>query len=357
MVLYRLDPTSTSGGDAQCAAEAADLVYVSREGPGITRRRFGKGFAYYKPSGSKIEDPKEIERLNAMAIPPAYRDVWICPKKNGHLQAVGIDDRGRLQYRYHERWAQVRDRAKFDKLADFARGLPSLRRTIRRDLKLSGLPRQKVLAACVKLLDKTYMRIGNADYATANDSYGLTTLQDGHAEFAKGTVRFEFKAKHGILREIQLKDSLMAQVVKACQDLPGQELLQYLDEDGTVRDIGSGDVNGHIHGLLGDDFSAKTFRTWHATVLAAKELQGVELASSKTAINKQVVAAIDAVAGHLGNTRAVCRKCYVDPRVTDAFENGTLDDCFESGKKVRGLTLAESATLCLLESNDARHCG
>lgn len=336
--------------DPACAAEAADLKYVSSDGPGITRRKFGKGFAYYDEHGKKITDKKEIERLNALAIPPAYEEVWICPDPLGHLQAVGRDDRGRKQYRYHDRWAEVRDRAKFAKLPQFARELPRLRRTLNRHLRQKGLPREKVIAACVKLLDRLYLRVGNADYADENGSYGVTTLQDDHATFGKnGVVRFEFTAKHGIEREVRLRDSRLANIIKKSQDLPGEELLQYLDDNGDVRDIGSGDVNAYLHDYAGDAFTAKDFRTWHGTVIAAEELRNVERADSKTAINRQVVAAIDVVAEELGNTRAVCRKCYVDPRITEAFEAGELHDRMANAKKVRGLSKSESATLAVLE--------
>ena len=335
--------------DPKCAAEAADLAYVSSDSPGITRRKFGKGFAYYKPNGKKIASKKEIERLNALAIPPAYRDVWICPDPTGHLQAVGVDDRGRKQYRYHERWGEVRNRAKFSKLAEFARVLPKLRRTTNRHLRLDGLPRERVLAACVKLLDKLYLRVGNADYAEANGSYGLTTLQDDHATFDGGTVRLEFTAKHGVERDVKLRDSRLARVIKASQDLEGDELLQYLDEAGNVRDIDSSDVNDYLHQFAGASFSAKDFRTWHATVLAVNALCDETPAGSKTAINKQVVAAIDEVSDALGNTRAVCRKCYVDPRVTDAFEAGEMAGRIAKAKPVRGLSKREWQTLAVLE--------
>ncbi len=336
--------------DPQCAAEAADLVYVSDAQPGITRRRFGKGFAYYSPRGKKVEDDRLIARINALAVPPAYEDVWICPLANGHLQATGRDDRGRKQYRYHERWAEVRDRAKFAKLPPFARALPKLRRTIKKHMKQPGLPREKVLAACVMLLDRTFIRIGNADYATQNGSFGLTTLRDGHAEFSKGAVRLEFTAKHGIERELEVKDSALAKVVRQCQDLPGQELLQYLDGAGNVHDVGSGDVNDYLREFCGDDVTAKDFRTWHASVLAYEELAGADLASSATAINRQVVAAVDAVAAILGNTRAVCRKCYVAPTVIDAFERGVLVDPPPVPANPRGLRKTERATLALLET-------
>ncbi len=352
MLLYRLDPVGTSAhpaADPACAAEQADLTYVTHDQPGITRRKFGRGFAFYGPDGEKISDQAEIDRLNAMAIPPAYAEVWICADPRGHLQAVGIDDRGRKQYRYHEEWARVRDLAKFHKLCAFGRALPSLRRRVAKDLKLPGLPRDKVLAACVRLLDETFIRVGNADYAKSNGSFGLTTLQDSHAAFKKGVVRFEFTAKSGLDRELEVRDSRLAKIIKSSQDLPGEELLQYLDDAGNVHDIGSADVNAHLRDLMGDGFTAKDFRTWHATVLAAGELRGVELASSKTAINKQVVAAIDAVAEQLGNTRSVCRKCYVDPRVIEAFEDATLEDAFTNAPATRGLRIDERAVLQLLE--------
>ena len=335
--------------DPQCAAESADLVYVSDDGPGITRRRFGKGWAFYSPRGKKVTDTNVVDRINALAIPPAYSDVWICPLANGHLQATGRDDRGRKQYRYHERWGEVRDQAKFAKLPTFARALPKLRRTIKKHMKLKGLPREKVLAACAMLLDRTFIRVGNADYATQNGSYGLTTLQDGHADFTRGAVRLEFTAKHGIEREVEVRDSALAKIVRQCQELEGQELLQYLDDAGHVRDVGSGDVNAYLRDHCASGVTAKDFRTWHASVLAYEELAGVELAGSATAINRQVVAAVDAVAEVLGNTRAVCRKCYVAPQVFDAFERGDLADAPKVPANPRGLRKSERATLALLE--------
>ena len=336
--------------DPECAAEAADLVYVSDDGPGITRRKFGKGFAYYAPGGKKIGDAKVVERINKLAIPPAYADVWICPDPAGHLQATGRDDRGRKQYRYHERWAEVRDAAKFGKMIQFAEALPSLRRKVEKHLKLPGLPREKVLAACVKLLDVLYIRVGNEEYATQNDSYGLTTLQDDHAEIKRGVLHLEFAGKHGVEREIDLKDKRLAEIVKQCQDLPGQELLQYLDDDGNVVDVGSGDVNAYLHEHAGDGFSAKDFRTWHATVLAATALRDEVPAEAKTARNKQIVAAVDHVAAALGNTRAVCRKCYIHPAAMDSFDTGKLKALMEDAEPARGLSKDEAATLKLLRS-------
>ena len=337
--------------DPQCAAEAADLKYVSDEMPGLSRKKSGKGFAYFKPDGSKITDKKIVERINALAIPPAYADVWICPSPLGHLQATGRDDRGRKQYRYHERWAEVRDAAKFGKMIEFAAMLPSLRRRLNRDLRLDGLPRDKVLAACVKLLDKLFLRVGNDDYAKQNDSYGLTTLQDDHAEFKKNNVvRFEFVGKHGVEHEVEFRDGRLAKIVKACQDLPGQELLQYLDDAGKVHDVASEDVNDYLRQHAGPDITAKDFRTWHATVLAATALRDEEPAGSKTARNKQIVAAVDAVAESLGNTRAVCRKCYIHPAAMESFDAGELQNLMADPPAVRGLSKDEAATLKLLKS-------
>ena len=337
--------------DPECAAEAADLKYVSDDSPGITRKGSGKGFAYYLPDGGKLADKKAVARINALAIPPAYRDVWICPDPLGHLQATGRDDRGRKQYRYHDRWAEVRDAAKFGKMIDFAAKLPSLRRRLNRDLKLPGLPRDKVLAACVKILDKLYLRVGNDDYAKQNDSYGLTTLHDEHASFGKnGRIRFAFVGKHGVEQEAELRDGRLAEIVKRCQDLPGQELLQYLDEAGGVHDVGSEDVNAYLHEHAGTGITAKDFRTWHATVLAATALRDEEPAESKTARNKQIVAAVDNVAASLGNTRAVCRKCYIHPAAMASFDAGELQKLMADPPSVRGLSKDEAATLKLLES-------
>jgi DNA topoisomerase-1 len=337
--------------DPECAADAAELAYVSDEQPGITRRRVGKGFIYFDARRRRITDDETIDRINRLAIPPAYKDVWICPDPHGHLQATGRDDRGRKQYRYHQRWAHVRDRAKFAKLIAFAEALPKLRRTLQRHLKLRGLPREKVLAACVMLLDRTYLRVGNDDYAKHNDSYGLTTLQDDHASFGRGgVVRLEYNGKHGIEREVELKDSRLAKIIKQCQDLPGQELLQYVDDAGNVIDIGSADVNDYLREHAGSDITAKDFRTWHATVLAATALRDEAPAEAKTARKKQILAAVDAVAQQLGNTRAICRKCYIHPITLEAFDAGDLKRRMHRAPAIPGLSKDESATLKLLKA-------
>jgi DNA topoisomerase-1 len=337
--------------DPECAADAADLVHVSDDTPGITRRRVGKGFIYFDPRRRRITDDETIDRINRLAIPPAYKDVWICPDPHGHLQATGRDARGRKQYRYHERWGHVRDRAKFAKLIAFAEALPKLRRTLRRHLRAKGLPREKVLAACVTLLDRMYLRVGNDDYAKHNDSYGLTTLQDDHASFGRGgVVRLEYNGKHGIEREVELKDSRLAKIIKQCQDLPGQELLQYVDDAGNVIDIGSADVNDYLREHAGGDITAKDFRTWHATVLAAVALRDEVPAEAKTARKKQILAAVDAVAEQLGNTRAICRKCYIHPITMESFDAGDLKRRMRRAPSIPGLSKDEAATLKLLKA-------
>ncbi|MEL7237398.1 MAG: DNA topoisomerase IB [Planctomycetota bacterium] len=332
------------------AAQAAQLRYVTDDEPGISRRRFGKGFAYYLPGGKKLTRRPQIQRVKSLAVPPAYKDVWICIDDRGHLQATGRDAAGRKQYRYHDRWAEVRDAAKFAGLVAFAEKLPTLRRRVRKDLKLKGLPRDKVLAACVRLLDRTLIRIGNADYAKRNDSFGLTTLRDEHATFDGKTVRFDFTGKHGIERELEVRDGRLARIVKACQELPGQELLQYQNDRGDVIDVGSTDVNAYLHDIAGDAITAKDFRTWHGTVAATAKLAKTETAETKTAINRQIVAVIDDVAELLGNTRAVARNSYVHPGVIACFEEGRLAEAVEKADAVRELTQAESQTLHVLRT-------
>ena len=352
-MLLKLKPATLAKAhvDPVCAADAADLKYVSDDRPGITRRRRGRGWAYLRPDGKPVTDRATIDRINKLAIPPAYTDVWICPDPLGHLQAVGRDDRGRKQYRYHERWAEVRDRAKYAKLITFAENLPRLRKIVARHLRLRGLPREKVLAACVRLLDETYIRVGNDDYARQNGTHGLTTLRDRHATFAAGgEVRFHYKGKHGVDRALSVKDPALARIVRQCQELPGQELFQYLDDDGAVTDVGSGDVNDYLRAHAGPDVTAKDFRTWHATVLATVALRDEEPAEAKAARNKQIVAAVDRVAAELGNTRAVCRKCYIHPLTLEAFDLGELKRRLSRPPRVAGLSADERATLGLLRS-------
>ncbi|HVM45820.1 MAG TPA: DNA topoisomerase IB, partial [Candidatus Thermoplasmatota archaeon] len=294
------------------AAKAAGLRYVSDAQPGIERVKRGSGFAYLR-DGKPVRDEETLARIRKLAIPPAWTDVWICPSENGHLQATGRDARGRKQYRYHPKWRELRDEAKYHRVLAFGRALPKIRARAARDLRREGLPREKVLAAIVHLLDTTFMRVGNDEYRRSNGSHGLTTLQDHHARIGRGKVVFAFRGKAGKEHSIEVEDARLARIVKHCQDLPGQELFQYLDEEGEVRDVGSADVNEYLRDITGEDFTAKDFRTWAGTVLAAVALQEVATYETKAEAKRNVTAAIERVAKRLGNTPAVCRKCYVHP--------------------------------------------
>jgi DNA topoisomerase-1 len=339
------------------AAREAGLVYVSDESPGITRKKqAAKHFIYLDPRGKAIKDRETLDRIRMLAIPPAYRDVWICPNPRGHIQAVGRDDRGRKQYRYHEKWREVRDENKYGRMLDFARALPVIRRTVARHLKLKGLPREKVLAAVVKFMEMTLIRVGNDEYAKNNKSFGLTTLQDRHAKFSRGgKVKLEFRGKSGVEHEFKIEDPRLARIARQCQDLPGQDLFQYLDENGVVRDIGSGDVNDYLRQITGKDFTAKDFRTWAGTVLAATALQEIEKFDTHAQAKKNVVRAVESVAAKLGNTKAVCRKCYIHPEVLNAYMEGSLVDhlakrAANMAKSISKLQPEEAAVLALLQS-------
>lgn len=305
--------------DPQEAAEAAGLLYVSDEQPGITRRRAGRGFAYYKPDGTRIGDEKILARIRSLAIPPAYADVWICPKPNGHLQATGRDIRGRKQYRYHPKFREARESNKYEHMLEFAQALPSIRATIDSHMRLPGLPREKVLATIVHLLETTMIRVGNVDYAKQNNSYGLTTLRDRHVSVEGAELRFHFKGKSGKTWRLSVRDRRVARVVKASQDLPGQHLFQYLDEAGERREVTSTDVNSYLREISGRDITAKDFRTWTGTVLAALALAEFEEVDNDAAAKRNVRAAIERVAERLGNTPTICRKCYVHPEVLNAY--------------------------------------
>ncbi len=310
--------------DPEESAEEAGLRYVSDESPGYTRQRRGKKFVYFDTQGKEIRDEARILRLNRLAIPPAYTDVWICPSPNGHLQATGRDDRGRKQYRYHERWRQERDENKYEKMVVFAQSLPKIRRRINRDLKRRGLPREKVLATVVQLLEKTFIRIGNEEYARDNKSFGLTTMRNRHVEVKGAKLRFRFRGKSGQEHDIDTEDQRVARIVKKLQELPGQEVFQYLDEKGERRQVTSDDVNQYLREITGEDFTAKDFRTWAGTVMAAMALQAQEAFENKSQAKKNVKAAIGAVARMLGNTPTVCRKCYVHPAVLETYLDGNL---------------------------------
>jgi DNA topoisomerase I len=318
--------TETNGDrpDPREAARSAGLRYSSDTQPGLRRRRSGRGFAYVDSDGAAVSDPEVKGRIKALAIPPAWTDVWICRWPNGHIQATGRDARGRKQHRYHARWHEARDESKFDRMVSFAGALPAIRERTDADLARPGLPREKVLAAVVRLLEMTLIRVGNDEYARLNNSFGLTTLRDRHARIEGSRVRFRFRGKGGQPHEVGLRDRRLATVVRRCQELPGQELFQYVDEDGTVMDVASDDVNVYLREIAGADFSAKDFRTWAGTVLAYRALRALQPADTLTDARRNVVAAIRETAGRLGNTPAVARKSYVHPAVLEAYMNGSV---------------------------------
>jgi DNA topoisomerase I len=308
----------------RATARQAGLRYVSDEEPGFTRRKVRGGFAYFRPDGSQLRDEPTLRRIRALAVPPAYTDVWICSLPNGHLQATGRDARGRKQYRYHPRWREVRDEAKYEHTIAFAEALPAIRAQVERDLGKPGLPREKVVATVVRLLESTLIRVGNEEYARENGSFGLTTMRGRHVETEGTRIRFEFKGKHGKKRALEIRDRRLARIVAACQALPGQELFQYLDENDERRSIASDDVNEYLRAVTGQDFTAKDFRTWAGTVLAALALRSFPPAAGKAEAKRQVNAAIEQVAERLGNTKAICRKCYVHPEILAAHLDGAL---------------------------------
>jgi DNA topoisomerase-1 len=326
------------------AAAVAGLRYVADTGPGIRRHRRGKGFAYTTPDGKPLTSSGPLTRIRSLAIPPAWTDVWICPSENGHIQATGRDARGRKQYRYHPRWREVRDETKYHRSIAFGKALPRIRARVEVDLGRPALPREKVLAAVVSLLDRTYIRVGNEEYARDNGSVGLTTMKDGHVKIDGSSLRFRFKGKSGKPHDVELADRRLAKIVKDCRDIPGQDLFQYVDDDGEIRSIGSSDVNDYLREIAGEEFTAKDFRTWAGTVLAATELAGAEAAASDTAAKRVITRAVGAVAEKLGNTVAVCRKCYVHPAVLEAYRQGGLP---------RG-RVTERAVLRMLEKRAAR---
>jgi DNA topoisomerase-1 len=307
-------------------AKAAGLRYVSDTQPGIRRKRAGKGFRYTGPDGAAIRDEETLRRIRSLAIPPAWQHVWICSRPNGHLQATGRDARHRKQYRYHPRWRATRDETKYERVIDFGRALPHIRERIEQDLARPGLPREKVLATVVRLLETTLIRVGNEEYAKSNRSFGLTTLRDRHVQVDGATLRFEFRGKSGVRHHVDLRDRRLARIIKRCRDLPGHELFQYIDDAGQRQTIDSGDVNEYLRAISGEDFTAKDFRTWAGTVLAALALREFEAFDSQAQAKRNIVAAIQNVAKRLGNTPSVCRKCYVHPAIIDAYlEGSTLE--------------------------------
>lgn len=312
--------------DPVLSAKEAGLRYVSDTGPGIRREPAEDGFKYIGPDGKTIKNKTELQRIKALGIPPAYTDVWICPIPNGHLQATGRDAKGRKQYRYHPRWREVRDENKYGRMLAFGQALPLIRQQVERDLARPGLPREKVLATVVRLLEVTLIRVGNEEYAKTNKSFGLTTMRDRHVKVEGSKVRFQFKGKSGKQHNITLNDRRLARIVKRCRDLPGYELFQYLDEAGQHQTIDSNSVNEYLRSITGQDFTAKDFRTWSGTVLAALALQEFEAFDSETQAKKNVVRAIETVSTRLGNTPSICRKCYVHPAVIASYLDGSLKD-------------------------------
>jgi DNA topoisomerase I len=345
--------------DPEVSAQEAGLRYVSDAMPGTRRRRAGKGFVYIAPDGERISDDDRIAWIRSLAIPPAWTDVWISPIKRGHLQATGRDARGRKQYRYHPRWRQVRDEAKYGRLIEFARALPRIRRRTDRDLRRRGLPREKVLALVVRLLEATLIRVGNDEYARENRSYGLSTMRDRHVEVRGATLRFSFRGKGGKEHEIDVRDERLARVVRKVQELPGQTLFQYHDADGARVDVTSDDVNAYLREITRDDFTAKDFRTWAGTVAAAMALQEFSAIDDEAGRKRAIVRAIESVAEQLGNTPTVCRACYVHPDVIDAYLDGSFVDALAErargvGRGAHALRAPEAAVLGLLQARLAR---
>jgi DNA topoisomerase I len=346
------EPTTA---EALAAARQAGLRHVDDSGPGIRRERRGEEFVYLDPQGRTVTDSVTLLRIRHLAIPPAWTDVWICPSDRGHVQATGRDARGRKQYRYHERWREVRDAAKYERTIAFARALPRIRRRVTRDMGRPGLPREKVVATAVRLLETTLIRVGNEEYARQNQHYGLTTLRDEHARIRGATVRFVFRGKSGVEHAVGVSDRRVAAVLRRCQELPGQHLLQYVDAHGERHAIHSHDVNDYLREAAGREFTAKDFRTWAGTVLAAQALRELESFDSETQAKRNVLRAIDAVAARLGNTRAVCRRCYVHPAVVDSYMDGSLARTLEAraegeiSRELHRLPPEEAAVLGLLQ--------
>ena len=325
--------------------QAAHLTYVTDLDPGIRRRKAGHGFNYIDAEGRPVTAGPTLDRIRKLAIPPAWTDVWIAPTERGHIQATGRDARGRKQYRYHERWRAVRDGGKYERLIAFGRALPQLRKQVDRDLARHGLPREKVLAAVIRVMEITLIRVGNEEYAKANKSFGLTTLRNRHARIGSERAVFEFRGKSGKVHTAGFSDRRLARILKACQDLPGQRLFQYLDEEGRRHSVESADVNAYLHQAMGEDFSAKDFRTWAGTLAAARALVGLPECAGASEAKTNVAACVKAVAGVLGNTPAVCRKAYIHPAILAAYEAGDL-----SLKATAGDRAFELAVLRFLQS-------
>ena len=311
--------------DPRQSAIVAGLRYVTCTSPGFRRKRAGTGFTYVDAKGAKIRDPETLRRIRSLVLPPAWEDVWICSCAEGHLQATGIDARGRRQYRYHPHYRQIRNHTKFHRTLDFAKALPTIRERVNRDLALPGLPREKVTATVVRLLETTYIRVGNEEYAKENSSFGLTTLRDRHVKIEGSTLRFQFRGKSGQMHDVAIEDRRLARIVRDCRDLPGYELFQYTDGFGELHSLDSADVNGYLHELTGDRFSAKDFRTWAGTVQTALALAEAGPCENETQCKRNIVEAIKRTAARLGNKPSTCRNYYVHPAVLDGYASGLLN--------------------------------
>lgn len=352
--------TQMEQDDPKRAAKASGLRYVSDEAPGIGRKRAGTGFSYTGLDGKPIKDKEELARIKSLAIPPAWTDIWICPSPRGHIQATGRDDKGRKQYKYHSKWREIRDENKYEKMIEFGLALPAIRERTSRDLSKRGMPREKVLAAVVQLLDMTLIRVGNSEYAKTNDSFGLTTIRKRHVDVEGSEIRFQFRGKSGQEHDIDIRDRRLATVVKRSLEMPGYELFKYIDENGDQHDVESGHVNDYLREITGKDFTAKDFRTWAGTLLAAQALQEFEEFDSEAAAKKNIVQAIESVAKRLGNTPAICRKCYVHPVILDSYLEGALVDNLraeveqELADSLGDLEPEEAAVLALLRTRLAQ---
>ncbi len=359
----KLSADTTVLAESVEAAEEAGLRYVSDEQPGFSRQRKGEEFEYLDQKGKPIRDEQRLLRIKRVAIPPAWNDVWICPSVNGHIQATGRDARRRKQYRYHERWREIRDENKYDRLVNFGKALPKIRRRLKKDLALSSLPREKVLATIVQLLERSLIRVGNEEYARENKSFGLTTMQDRHVDVKGSKLRFRFRGKSGRQHEVDVTDRRIARIVMKLQDLAGQSLFQYLDDEGNARDITSQDVNEYLREITGADFTAKDFRTWAGTVLAAVALGKLGASETKRQAKTNIKHAIGAVAEVLGNTPAICRQCYIHPAVLEAYLNGNSINGFkpnrreEFEKQGTDLASAQKAVLKFLQNYSSEKSG
>jgi DNA topoisomerase-1 len=345
------------------SAKQAGLRYVSDDGPGIRRRRAGSGFSYLDPDGERITDLDTLRRIRSLAVPPAWTDVWISPHPRGHIQATGRDARGRKQYRYHPRWREVRDETKYERMVAFGASLPAIRKRLNKDLSRRGLPREKVLATVVRLLEMSLIRVGNEEYARDNRSFGLTTMRDRHVDVDGSNLRFHFTGKSGKRHQVGVTDRRLARIVERCQDLPGQTLFQYVDDEGERHPVDSDDVNEYLRDISGQDFTAKDFRTWAGTVLAAWALKDLEAFDSEAQAKRNIVEAVEQVAGYLGNTPAVCRKCYVHPEILDSYLDGSMLKTLKgrADEKLSGdigsLRPVEAAVLGLLERRLTKETG